>query len=193
MSCIIGYVDGGKTYIASDSAAINDQSLSSRTSVDKVFPKGNMIFGVAGSFRIGQILRYNFIQPEHPENMNDMEYLCSVFVDSMIECFKQYGSGAQNENEILFDGSIIISYRGKIYNIEEDFSVFEGNKFMATGCGEDYALAALYALENSTCADDIITKIHIAMKASYQYSIGVRPPFYCYVSNSKDFEIFEMK
>jgi ATP-dependent protease HslVU (ClpYQ) peptidase subunit len=61
MTCVIGYVDKKTKDIfigADSSAALGDEIF--KRSDEKVFVSGPMIFGFAGSFRMGQILRYSF-------------------------------------------------------------------------------------------------------------------------------------
>jgi ATP-dependent protease HslVU (ClpYQ) peptidase subunit len=177
-----------------DSAAVIASVLAQRESVDKIFVKGKMMFGVAGSFRILQLLRYVFEIPKHPKGMDDLEYMCSIFVNEFKECLKQSESfRVYNEGEVTFDSAIIAAYKGKLFKIEEDFSVFESSRFMSVGCGEDYALGALFALEQAGYSEDPVNLMKIAMQSAYEYSIGVRPPFYCYKLKGKDFEIYKME
>ena len=52
MTCIVGLVENGKVYIGGDSAGVAGLDVRMRSD-EKVFTKGNMIFGYTSSFRMG--------------------------------------------------------------------------------------------------------------------------------------------
>lgn len=194
MSCIVGYVDSetGNIYMGSDSAGVIVETLSSRVRPNvKIFEKGNMLFGVAGSFRVLQILRYSLNIPEQPEELPDYDYMCTLFIKALREsvqeneCFQ-----VQNEGEVYFDGSILVGYKGELYKIEADLSVTIIDDFEAVGCGEAYALGSMYTSTslNHYNPKDIVT---LALKSSGEYSMGVRPPYVCFVLKNNN-EINEL-
>jgi len=180
MTCIGGYVDKktGTIWMGADSGAFNVNSYDHRTRLDeKVFIKENMIFGFTSSYRMGDILHHSFTIPEHPKEMDDVTYLKTIFIDKLIECFKNKGYLIVKDNSVS-GGFFLIGYKGKLYQVESDFQVAQNvYNYDSTGCGENYAMAAMYILENETLYLTPKEKIEKALEVSYQFSGYVRPPF----------------
>ena len=181
MSCVVGYVDreNGRIYIAGDIAAIQIDKLDIRNRNDeKVFMKYGILFGYVGSCRVGQLLRYSFEIPKKPDNMNDMAYLCSIFIKSFIECLKDNDALQIDNGEARVDAELMIAYNGNIYLVASDFQIIsEEGDFFSIGSSESYAQGAFYALNYVDSKVDIEKRILAALSASAEYSAGVRGPF----------------
>lgn len=181
MSCVIGYADNEKIYIGGDSACVNIETFDIRTRRDpKVFIKDNFIFGYVGSYRVGQVLRYSFVIPPKPKGgMKDFDYLCSIFVPSLIaslkenDCF-QY----KNEGEFVFDGKIMVGFDKNIYVISSDLQVTcELGTYFTIGSGESYAIGALHTMEKMNIDLPPEKKIEFALETAEYYNSSVRRPF----------------
>lgn len=178
MTCIVGFVNKGKVYIGGDSAGVSGLDYSIRED-QKVFKKDNMIFGFTSSFRMGQILRYSFDIPEHSQKKDEFDYLCTVFIDALIKCFKEKGY-ARTKHEEVEGGTFLIGYKGKLYKIEEDFQVSQVQRlFDACGCGYAYALGAMKTMTRNSHIEPInpIEVITNALSVSEAFSAGVKAPF----------------
>jgi len=177
MTCIVGYIDkeDGKVYIGSDS--VGATTCICRTLVDsKLFKKGDMIFGCTSSFRMIQIIQYNFEIPIHPEDQDDLTYLCSTFMDALMKCFQDKGF-ARKDNEEITGGTFLIGYKSNLYTVQDDFSIMKSvEHFDSCGCGESYALAAMKVLDENTKLN-VTTKIEKSLEAAEHYSAYVRGPF----------------
>lgn len=171
MTCIVGYIDKDGVYIGGDSAAVSPDDLSYNIRNDeKVFTKGDFIFGYSSSFRMGQLLRYKLKIPAHPKGMDVTQYMVTLFIDAVKRCF---GDNDYDEmsNE---DGSFMVGYKGKIYVVLSDYQVAQPKEnFTALGCGENFAMGAMYA----SVEKEPIKKIEIALNAAVAFSMGVKPPF----------------
>lgn len=185
MTCIVGYLDKEKIYVGADSAgvAVGRHYLQVQTRKDtKVFhidgPRNDgskMLIGYTSSFRMGQILRFGFTPPPHPPDVDVYQYMCTDFVDALINIFtdKKF---ATKENEQLSGGTFLIGYLGRLFSVLDDFQVEELVRPYATaGSGAMVALGALYALEGSKKAP--AKKIEIALRAAEEFTGGVRGPF----------------
>jgi ATP-dependent protease HslVU (ClpYQ) peptidase subunit len=173
MTVIIGYVEGGEVFLGGDSAGVAGLSLVTRTD-SKVFKNRDMIFGFTSSFRMGQILRYRF---EPPELLDwDVEkYMCTDFIDSIRDCFKEYGF-ARTEESSDIGGTFMVGFRGRLFKIQCDYQVGWTDKgYDACGCGEDLARGAMAILKETNLAPE--EKIKKALEATEQWSAGVRSPF----------------
>lgn len=174
MTCIVGLIEKETVYIGGDSAGVQGYEIKTRQD-EKVFKKDNMIFGFTSSFRMGQLLRYNFTIPDHDPRKDDFEYLCTDFIDALTECFTKKGYAKITSNQVS-GGTFLLGYKGHLYAIYNDFQVSKVfNTYDACGCGEPYALGALRATENSKMAPK--KRIELALSVAAHFSAAVRPPF----------------
>lgn len=174
MTCIIGFVDKGKVYIGGDSVASNGYLKLLRTD-KKVFHNGPMIFGFTTSFRMGQLLEHKLKIPKQTEKQSDYCYLCTTFIDAVVECLTE-SQFAEVDNNVAKGGTFLLGYRGRLYRIDADFQVGESvNGYDAIGSGENLALGALSALEDYIISPE--GRIEKALKAAEKFSTTVSGPF----------------
>lgn len=173
MTCIAGVVENGRVHIGADSAGIESWNVTIRKD-PKVFRRGEMIFGVAGSFRVNQLLRYSLKIPKHIKGVSDHKYLCTVFADAVRDCLKAGGSAKKKEEEEEFNALFLLGYRGHLYGFESDYQVaMVHENYSAFGCGKIPALGSLYSTDHLHPE----TRIKKALKASEHFNMGVRGPF----------------
>jgi ATP-dependent protease HslVU (ClpYQ) peptidase subunit len=180
MTCIIGILDNNDIYMGGDSIVSSGTDLF-LTNEDKVFIKDKFIFGFSHSIKIAQVLQYSFIPPKHDPNMSDVQYMASVFVDNMIDCFVNKGVIKTCEGEVGCDVfELIVGYHKNLYKIcPPNFTILTTKtKFMATGCGEAYAVGALDIMFDDEYEDDFNSeeKIIRALETAEKYSL-IKPPF----------------
>jgi len=181
MTCIVGWVEENKrkgtrdVWIGGDSAGVGGYEIRTRSD-EKVFRNGPMLIGYTSSFRMGQLLRYSLVIPEHrTKKKTDHEYMCTDFVDAVMKLFedKKYGKVKSGEQE---GGSFLVGYNGKLYAIYDDFQVAEQSlNFESVGCGEQIAVGALYATRNIKMSPR--KRVMLALEAAEEMSAGVRGPF----------------
>lgn len=170
MTCIAALKHEGKIYLASD-CQTSYGGTSFTNSSGKVFKKGGMIIGISGCSRFSKIFRYNFNIPEHSNSIDDMEYLNSVFVDSLRELCnkKEHSTVTSSKSET---GSItIIGYNGNIYTLacDYDVSIFDQG-YKAVGSGKDLAMGALYATEGLDMQPE--KRLELAVKSAIIHDTG---------------------
>lgn len=176
MTCIVGLVENNKIYIGGDSAGVAGYYLIKRAD-EKVFKKGEFVFGFTSSFRMGQLIRYKLSIPKVEEGQDIDDYLYTKFIDSVIKCFKDNQYAQIKENEI-FGGCFLFGFRGNLYTVESDFQIGKPmNNFAAVGCGQDIALGCMYGLQNNKSMKPK-DKITLALEAAENNSAGVRGPFH---------------
>lgn len=176
MTCIIGYVNNDKVYIAGDSAGVAGLSISIRKD-PKVFKTGKFIMGFTSSFRMGQLLMSSKFKPgKQKSSENDYHYMITTFIDSVIQCFKD-GGFLTKQNEVLEGGTFLVGYKGKLYEINSDFQVGEvEDNFNAVGCGHDIAKGAMFILDKNNKLKPE-EKLKLALSAAERFSSGVASPF----------------
>ena len=178
MTCIVGLEHNGDVYIGGDSAGVRpDLSVVIRAD-EKVFVRGDMIFGFCGSYRVGQILRYSFNPPPQIVGQDDYAYLCSTWVDSLIECLKSKGCAVirEGELEVTSNGDFLIGFNGSLYEVQDNFQISRvAAPYVSCGCASYYALGAMaMIIDDDIAPEEKITK---ALEVAEMFSAGVRSPF----------------
>lgn len=186
MTCIIGYVENGKITMGGDSAGVREY-FSVQRADEKVFIVGEFLFGICGSFRAGNLIRYKWTVPDRTEGMTEDEYIHTAFIDSIIALLRKNHNARVENNETGMETRIMVGYRGKLYTVEEDFQIAKTFlPFWSIGCGAYFALGALHALEigkypsKTKAAIDKLTpkeRIAIALNAACEFSGWVKEPF----------------
>lgn len=179
MTCIIAYKYNNKVYMAGDSAGVSGHDIRTRRD-PKVFKNKDMVFGFTTSFRMGQILMNMKLPHVKKDNLavNEGEeywYMTGPFIDAVIEEFKKKGYAKEKESQVS-GGTFLVGWRGEIYFVDSDFQVgMVNDEFDCCGCGENYALGAIEALDRyvgGTPED----RLHNAFEIVCKFSSGVRPP-----------------
>ena len=176
MTCIVGMLDKktDKVIIGGDSASVGDSNIYIRKD-PKVFKNGEFIIGCTSSFRMIQLLRFSF-KPPKIEDKDIYEYMCTDFIDGVRECFKNGGYIQKYSDGDEKGGTFLIAHKNRLFRVEDDFQVGETiNGFDSCGCGQDFALGALFALENEKLTTE--QKLTKALQAAEFLSMGVASPF----------------
>jgi len=192
MTCIVGLIDKGVTYLGGDSLGSNGYSKVVRKD-KKVFKlQGNSgaIIGYTSSFRMGQLLMYadNLIEREAimDDDVNH-KYLVTKFIPKIIKLFENEGF-IKNDKGEKSGGCFLLGYKDKLWQIESDFQVGEScDQYDACGCGEEFALGSLKTTEDLEM--NSIERIHLALQSASKFSVGVAPPYY--IINTENDEVIE--
>lgn len=188
MTCIVGLVHNGITYIGGDSLGSNGWSKTVRDDkkVFKLSDTGSAIIGYTSSYRMGQLLMYaeNLIDKRDEPNI-DHKYLVTKFIPNVIKLFED-GGYSKTESGEKIGGSFLLGYKDTLYTIEDDYQVgISSDQYDAIGSGAAYALGSLKTTEDSGLTPE--QRIHLALKAASKFSVGVAPPYYILnTSNSEE-------
>ena len=177
MTCIVGIVTPErKVVLGGDSAGSNGFGIHTRRD-PKVFKNGEFVIGYTTSFRMGQLLRFSFAQPDVKEGIDPYEYMVKAVVPAIMRVFKDGGFERKQTSGQLEGGDFLIGWRGGLYRIEEDFQVaVEGHDFAAVGSGMYVAEGALYATREHPGITPM-ERLRIALEAAVEFNAGVRGPF----------------
>ena len=190
MTCIIGLKHEDKVYIGYDSLGSNGYSGNIRKDrkAFKLKDNNEAIIGFTSSYRMGQLLMYSDELINKEEEINH-EYMVTKFIPKIIDIFKG-GKYSRNDNGEESGGIFLLAHKNNLFKIESDFQVAEYmDKYLACGCGEDFALGSLYTTEKINMSP--IERIHVALQVASKHSVGVAPPFY--IINTKNDEIIEFR
>lgn len=183
MTCIVALVDGDKVFLGGDSAASDDKSglIFSRTD-PKVFKVGQFGIGFTDSFRMGQILQYNWKPPVYTPTKNNSnldKFMRTKFVDSIKEAFQEggYGKFGSNTDDGDEGGVFIIAVAGtgRIFTMDSDFHIGESDvPYTAEGSGQELALGSLFS---TTTVKTSRKRVRIALDAAAKFNMAVQGPF----------------
>lgn len=174
MTCIAALKHGKDVYMIGDSASVGVSSLYSRiTKYPKVFRNGEYVMGYTSSFRMGQLLQYKAHLPKPHDNLH--EFMCTDFIDTVRQTMKDNGFATIRDNEETI-GDFLVAVKGEIFEIQGDMQIGAyAEPYAVVGCGREYALAVLHALQGSFMSPK--KKLIKALEAAEHFSIGVRSPF----------------
>lgn len=180
MTCIIGYMAGGKIYMGGDSAVITKSGdsaiIRTMTEPPKVFKTGEWLIGFSGTPRFGQILRDCFHPTPIGTSEDVVKYLTETFVKELIETLDKL-KYLEIRNGEASCYPFLIGTQGRIFKIGTDLVALEvKDDFTAIGSGEEFALGALDALENYSNLT-VKQRIANALRITAKYHPYVREPF----------------
>lgn len=176
MTCIVGIKHNNHVYLGGDAAGVGGLSIQTRRDV-KVFRRGQFLLGFTSSFRMGQVLRYKLSVQQQPEGMDDYEFMVTLFVDAVRDCFKSSGFATKKE-EVESGGTFLVGYRGELYEIQSDYQVaMLDTQYAAVGCGDDLALGSLYSSEILMPELKPEERLRLALEAATKFSAGVSAPY----------------
>lgn len=140
--------------------------------IPKIISRPDMLIGITGSVRAINLIQYR-LKLEPQKDVADEEYITTVFVDAVKSLFKEHGHSSIKDNQENSEDSLLVGYRGNLFEIESNFQVVRySSNFAAVGVGENYALGAMEVLKGNP--KERITK---ALEIVSKYSMGVAPPF----------------
>lgn len=172
MTCIVGLVDKGRVWLGGDSAGVSGLDLMVRSD-PKVFRNGAFLFGFTSSFRMGNLLQHSLTPPRHHPDDDVFKFMVTDFVNAVRACLGT-GGFARKDNNVEWGGTFLVGFAGRLFTIYDDFQVGENlTGFGACGCGESFALGALYASNGK----DPRGRVKLALEAAAEFSAGVRGPF----------------
>lgn len=176
MTCIVGMVEDDKVWMGGDSACSYGHTEYLMAN-HKVFENRNVLMGISGSARVGNLLEEALQVPDHPSRLSDESYVCTKLVDAIRQCLSGAGAASKYHGKESYAGEILLGYNGALYSVAGVYDAIRPAKpYFAHGCGWEVALGALHILEGQKLKPE--TKVERALEAAETYSRGVRAPFH---------------
>jgi len=179
MTCIVAITDGTKTVMGGDSAASSaDNPEIYDFSTSKIFATGEYLVGVCGSYRSGQIARWEMDWPELPPGADIEEFMVREVVKRVRLAFEAASHAAPLKAQLL------VALRGRLFTIGHDFSA--GSlivPWLAIGSGRHTAYGALHVLAGLDL--DLEEKARRALEAAQSHTANVRQPFRFFTMESR--------
>jgi ATP-dependent protease HslVU (ClpYQ) peptidase subunit len=175
VTCIVGLAHGDKVYIGGDSAGV-DQSFSVAVRADrKVFRNGEMLFGIAGSFRMGNLLQHRLVVPQRDEAGDVFRYMVTDFIDAVRRTMHEGGVMLKEDNLESMDGDFLCAIAGRIFVVYGDMQVGENlEPYVSIGIGAPIAEGSMFSTKGKKPED----RVRLALEAAEEHSGGVRGPFH---------------
>ena len=176
MTCIVAVVEGSKVYMGADTYGAGYNS-GSYISNPKCFINGEFLIGCTTSFRLIDLLAYKLnVNKVHPDEQKDADkYMRTIFVDSVRETLKT-GGLLEVHNSKEEGGNFLVGYAGKLYEIQNDFSVLNVPDYgTSVGSGENAARGSLHTSRELTWTPK--ERLSAALEAAVEVVPSVRGPF----------------
>jgi hypothetical protein len=180
MTCIVGITDGKRIAMGADSAGSSpDNPEIYDTATSKLWTTGEYVIGICGSYRAGQLVRWEMVWPEPPAGLGPGTDLESFVVREVIKALRQtlqnaaFTSPAEPSRVAQF----LIGVRGMLFSIGGDFSaVSMRTPWMAIGSGRIAAYGAMHVLGGLEL--ELEEKVRQALGAAQRQTNNVREPFH---------------
>jgi ATP-dependent protease HslVU (ClpYQ) peptidase subunit len=180
MTCLVGIIQDGKTYIGTDGFATTEDCERKPIICRKLFVSDNYVVAFAGHIRTGQLL-YPESGFEFPKDV----YQIPNHIYLWLREFEVVGK--DELSTAVIHSNFLIATKDKLYEILMDMSVSEIDPecgFTAIGSGTPYAMGSLYTSAHTlNTLGEIIdpkTRIRLALDTAAEFIRNVGPPFQIY-------------
>lgn len=144
MTCIVGINTGSKIIIAGDRLGSNGFTYSQYH--EKVFAKNNFIFGVAGCYRVMQLIKHKFVIPKMNVGQEVDNYIYNDFTDAFIRLIRENNCAIKKDNIDSMEACLLFGFKGKLYQMSSNFQILSNCRgYDAIGSGCYHAMSSLYS------------------------------------------------
>ncbi len=177
MTCIVAITDGQRIAIGADSAVGSTDSPELNTvATNKVWRQGEYLVGICGTYRAGQIARWQMDWPEPPSDPEaDLE---QFMVKEVVEALRRALENAaySHAKEPTRVAQFVVAVKGRIFMIAGDYSCATLEApWIAIGSGRHNAYGALHAIADLDLP--LEEKLRRALAAAQAHTNNVREPF----------------
>lgn len=178
MTCIAGAIKGNEVWIGADAVSVQGCSAARVSTQAKVFQVGEFLIGSSGTLRIQQIIRYMFTPPAIESDI--VAYMVKTFVPALRTAIRENGGEIIDPSgNSQLDGRYLIGLRGRLFEIDSSYAVFEAKaNYAAVGCADQEALSAMFTATSLLGGDISPQKIvERGLLAAVEFDTSIRPPF----------------
>lgn len=170
MSVVVGLIDNGEVYMASDSACGSlDGSWIREEATPKIWKRDQFLIGVVGKCRVADILYGVLVDFDFRLNCQLDEFVRWNIVQQIRKAL-ELGGALKTQNGVeSMEADILIGSNGRLFHIVSNFGVFEPKgKYHAIGAGALYALGAMHVMDGENWLPS--TKTSMAVEAAAAFS-----------------------
>jgi len=145
MTTLVAIQGDGWTVLGCDSRTSDDNGRFAINKAPKIVDNNGILIAGCGSLRASNILHFGYTQPKPTAAENLDKFMTQKFIPQMRKHFTEGGIDIkEDENVAQNEGGFLISVKGQIYQIEEDYSWDTDIRGVyVMGSGGDIALGAL--------------------------------------------------
>jgi ATP-dependent protease HslVU (ClpYQ) peptidase subunit len=175
MTTLVAIQGDGWSVVGCDSRASDEDGRFMELATPKIVNNNGVLIAVSGASRGGNITQFGW-KPPKPRASEDLDvFMTKRFIPSMRKAFQDAGfEGKEDGDAAWHDSNLLISVRGVIYPIFNDYSWDrEDRKVYYAGSGGDVALGALEALDYKKCkTPEAVEKlVHRAVEIACKHDI----------------------
>lgn len=151
------------------------------TTRSKIFRRHGFLIGVCGEVRASNLLEQALeVRPRYEDEKID-SYIVNACADAIRELFKKNGCLEIESSKENFSGKLLITFRGRLFELNGDFAVVTGKTlgYCAAGSGEVVARGSLFSTRTNTKLSPK-ARVLMALKAAEHHIPSVRGPFRIY-------------
>jgi ATP-dependent protease HslVU (ClpYQ) peptidase subunit len=149
MTTIVGIQGDGWTVMAADSQITDENSKIISTDTPKIIRFNNILIGLRGDARPGDIISYNWKPPKITGD--PQRWLVSKMIPSMIDAFDEFGYDWEHEEA---DFNFMVSIKGNLFDIGTDMSISKADQgLFFSGSGGKIALGYMASQDYSELED----------------------------------------
>lgn len=145
MTTILATVDDkNKITFAWDSQVTS--GVRAKNGIDKVFANGPIVFGVAGTVRTLNILRYMHVpdQEKYRDNYDTRRYIVTKLIPAIIKSLKEVDAAYMADSQVDTESHILVAVDDVVGYIGGDLSFVEDELGVyGVGSGSSFALGAI--------------------------------------------------
>jgi len=181
MTCIACLTQNDRFYIAGDSrvslnhSLVFDRSGSRKQDYPKIFKLNGFVFGVCGSVRVSNALKYTLKLnvSETKDHTSIYSFMVNTFTKNIRDCLKESGClSVYRESHEMNDCELISMYNGEVYYMSGDFSIVKiDNPYFAIGAGYSYALGSLFSTIGIKNPSERV-RLAVSSAANFENSVG---------------------
>ncbi len=183
MSCVVGLVDGTNVILGADSAGSNGDEIYTLPN-RKIFACGPYVFGVCGSYRVAQVVRYRAELPEPPPRWDSEAFMVRDLVPAIHDAVMAEDVVASGRTLPGVNTMLLIGCHGQLWNVGPDLTVLREREFGAIGSGRLRAYGALHALQ-AAGIEPPRRRLELALEAIAAFTTTVRPPWHFIATNDR--------
>ena len=176
MTCVVGATDGGAVILGADSAAGSGEEIYTIPAAPKIFARGPYLFGVCGSYRVAQVLRFRAELPDLPTSMDLEPFLVRELVPAIRNAVQAEDVAESGRRLLGEKTTLLLGCKGQLWHVGPDLTVLPEGRFAAIGSGRLRAYAALHALE-AAGVEPPRRRLELALEAAAEFTSNVRPPW----------------
>ena len=184
MTTLVAIQGDGWSVLGCDSRISDEDGRFQISKGPKIVDNNGILIGSCGSSRTANILHYGYKQPKPNAKESLNSFISSKFIPTMRKYFVEAGIDMKEDGEVAEnDGGILISIRGEIYAIQNDYSWdTDIRNVYVMGSGGDIALGALAAMgvariKTMQQAENIIRK---AIAIAIEYDMYCSKPIHIF-------------